>query len=232
MPEQTISTEIVEMSDEDVKFYEAVKNGVKAEADKIELNSSNLLALTTRLRQATSCPTALTSQPIASTKLLRAAELAEDLISSNEKVIIFACFKESIYQLENLLRQFNPIVCTGDKDPSAINAGVQLFMTDPNRKILLGTHSLMGTGYSLNSASYMICVDTPFTWSQFKQSCDRIWRVTNKRPAFITTLVAKGTIDERVMQIINTKKELGDYLEDGQMSPGLSSVLKDIILEL
>ena len=232
MPEQTITTEIVEMSDEDMKFYEAVKSGVKEEADKIELNSSNLLALTTRLRQATSCPTVLTSQPIVSTKLSRAAELAEDLIGSNEKVVVFACFKESIYQLENLLKQFNPIVCTGDKDQSVINDGVQRFMNDPDCKILLGTHSLMGTGFSLNAASYMICVDTPFTWSQFKQSCDRIWRVTNKRPAFITTLVAKGTIDERVMQIVNAKKELGDYLEDGRMSSGLSSMLKDIISEL
>ena len=232
MPEQTITTEIVEMSDEDAKFYEAVKSGVKEEADKIELNSSNLLALTTRLRQATSCPTALTSQPIVSTKLLRAAELAEDLIGSDEKVVVFACFKESVYQLESLLKQFDPVVCTGDKDPSVINGGVRRFMSDPDCKILLGTHSLMGTGFTLNAASYMICVDTPFTWSQFKQSCDRIWRVTNKRPAFITTLVAKGTIDERVMQIVNAKKELGDYLEDGRMSSGLSSMLKDIILDL
>ena len=34
------------------------------------------------------------------------------------------------------------------------------------------------------------------------------------------------------MQIVNAKKELGDYLEDGRMSSGLSSMLKDIILDL
>jgi SNF2 family DNA or RNA helicase len=49
----------------------------------------------------------------------------------------------------------------------------------------------------------------------FDQGTDRIWRVNNTRPAFITVLLCGDTIDERVQEIIETKKELGDYLVDG-----------------
>ena len=55
-------------------FYEAIKDGVKEEADKIELKAGNLLALTTRLRQATACPSVLTTQDVESIKVNRAFE--------------------------------------------------------------------------------------------------------------------------------------------------------------
>lgn len=79
MPPKTVTYELLEMDDEHRKFYDAIKDGVKAEADKIELNSNNLLALATRLRQASVCPGILTSQKVNSTKIARAVELIQDL---------------------------------------------------------------------------------------------------------------------------------------------------------
>ena len=64
MPAKTVTIELLEPEDDQRKFYEAIKEGVKEEADKIELKSANLLALTTRLRQATACPSLLTTQEI------------------------------------------------------------------------------------------------------------------------------------------------------------------------
>ena len=64
MPPKTVTLEYLEPDDAQRKFYEAIKEGVKEEADKIVLKSANLLALTTRLRQATACPSLLTTQKI------------------------------------------------------------------------------------------------------------------------------------------------------------------------
>ena len=94
MPLKTVHYEVIEMSDAHRKFYDAVKEGVKEEADRVELKSGNLLALTTRLRQATACPAILTTQDIMSTKLERCIELVDDLISQGEKVVILSTFKE------------------------------------------------------------------------------------------------------------------------------------------
>jgi SNF2 family DNA or RNA helicase len=109
------------------------------------------------------------------------------------------------------------------------------FQNDPISKVFIGTHGKCGTGFTLNAASYMICLDTPYTHSSFSQSTDRIWRVTNTRPAFITVLSCSDTIDERVAEIVENKKELADFLVDGihnSISDSLRNELYKIIKEL
>ena len=161
MPLKNITYQIVEMSDQHRKFYDAIVDGVKSEADKIKLNTSNLLALTTRLRQATACPSVLTTQNIVSSKIERAAEMATDLLETGEKVVVFSMFKESVQALATMLANYNPLICTGDYTEQQIKSSVEAFQNDPNSKLLIGTHQKMGTGFTLNSASYLICIDTP-----------------------------------------------------------------------
>ena len=235
MPLKTVHYEVIEMSDAHRKFYEAVKEGVKEEADRVELKSGNLLALTTRLRQATACPAILTTQDILSSKLERCVEIVEDLVSQGEKVVILSTFKEPVYQLAKLLEKYKPLVATGDVDDQIAFSRMDQFQNDPISKVFIGTHGKCGTGFTLNAASYMICIDTPYTYSSFSQSTDRIWRVTNTRPAFITVLTCKDSIDERVAVIVENKKELADFLVDGKensISSGLKDELMKIIKEL
>ena len=235
MPLKTVHYEIVEMSDAHRKFYDAVKEGVKEEADRVELKANNLLALTTRLRQATACPAILTSQDILSSKIERCVEIVEDLVSQNEKVVILSTFKEPVYQLAKLLERYKPLVATGDVDDQIAFSRMDQFQNDPISKVFIGTHGKCGTGFTLNAASYMICIDTPYTHSSFSQSTDRIWRVTNTRPAFITVLSCGDSIDERVAEIVENKKELADFLVDGKentISDSLRNELFKIIKEL
>ena len=235
MPLKTVHYEVIEMSDAHRKFYEAIKEGVKEEADRVELKSGNLLALTTRLRQATACPAILTTQDILSSKLERCVEIVEDLVSQGEKVVILSTFKEPVYQLAKLLEKYKPLVATGDVDDQIAFSRMDQFQNDPISKVFIGTHGKCGTGFTLNAASYMICIDTPYTYSSFSQSTDRIWRVTNTRPAFITVLTCKDSVDERVAAIVENKKELADFLVDGKensISSGLKDELMKIIKEL
>jgi len=215
MPAKTVDVELVEMPDDHRKFYEAIVAGVKEEADKVKLNANNLLALTTRLRQATACPSILTTQDVESCKLERAVEIAEELLEQGEKVVIMSTFKEPVYRLAKMLDQYKPLLGTGDLPDQTVQDNVAKFQNDPISKLLICTHSKCGTGLTMNAASYMICIDTPWTDAQFSQSTDRIWRVTNTRPAFVTVLACAGTIDERVWEIVNNKKDLSDYVVDG-----------------
>jgi SNF2 family DNA or RNA helicase len=220
MPPKTVTLEVLEPDDSQRKFYEAIKEGVKEEADKIELKATNLLALTTRLRQATACPGLLTTQKVESIKVTRCLEYIEELTSQGEKVVVLSVFKETINDLATKLGQFRFSINTGDVSDAEVAANVERFQSDPREQVFIGTWGKVGTGWTLNAASYLICIDTPYTAAMFDQGTDRIWRVNNDRPAFITVLICGGTIDERVQQIIETKKELGDYLVDGKESDG------------
>lgn len=227
MPPKTITLEVLEPDDNQRKFYEAIKEGVKEEADKIELKSSNLLALTTRLRQATACPGILTTQKVSSCKVDRCVELIQELTSQGEKVVVLSVFKETLNDLVTKLDQFRFSLNTGDVPDSVVSNNVTRFQEDPNEQVFAGTWGKVGTGWTLNAASYLICLDTPYTAAMFDQGTDRIWRVNNTRPAFITVLICKDTIDERVQEIIEHKKELGEYLVDGIESNNTSNTKLD-----
>ena len=237
MPPKTVTLELLEPDDDQRKFYEAIKEGVKEEADKIELKSANLLALTTRLRQATACPSLLTTQKISNCKIERCIELLQELTPQGEKVVVLSVFKETINELSAKLDQFRYSINTGDTPDAVVANNVSRFQDDPNEQVFIGTWGKVGTGWTLNSASYLICLDTPYTAAMFDQGTDRIWRVNNTRPAFITVLMCADSIDERVQQIIETKKELGEYLVDGvefsnNNSTRLDDELRAIIRDL
>lgn len=227
MPPRIVDPVILEMDDEQRRFYEAIKEGVKEEADKVELKSSNLLALTTRLRQATVCPAVLTTQDIESVKIQRAIEMTEELVEQGEKVVIFSNFKEPLYQLAAKLSQFRLSVNTGDTPDSEIARNVEKFQEDPNEQVFLASYSKMGTGWTLNSAANMICLDTPFTYAMLEQALERIHRINNTRPAYVSILVCEGTIDERVQEIVESKKDLGEFLVDGEGSYAANTKLSD-----
>jgi len=237
MPAKNVNYEVVEMSPEHRKFYDAIVDGVKEEADKINLNANNLLALTTRLRQATADPGILTTQNIASSKVERAVEIATDLLEAGEKVVIFSVFKQPCYRIAKMLEQWHPLLGTGDFSDQDVQTRMVKFQEDPNSKVFIGTHAKMGTGFTLNAASYMICIDQPYTDASFSQSTDRIWRITNTRPAFVTVLACNDTIDERVREIVETKKDLADFVVDDvqnelAVSDALTDELRKIIASL
>lgn len=232
LPPKNVIVQMVEMNEQHRKFYENVKDGVKEECDKIELNANNVLALTTRLRQATVCPSILTTENIVSSKIERAVDLVEEIVAQGDKVVIMSAFKEPLNQLYNLLKPYNPLLGTGDVSDDVFANNVDLFQSDDKYKIYLGTHSRSGTGITLNKARYCILLDTPWTQALTEQVEDRIHRVTNKEPVFIYRLVCQGTIDETVQKIVETKKAFSDYMIDDKLDEKTFDVLKQYIQSL
>ena len=232
LPDKTVIVEYVDMNTSQKSFYDNVKAGLKEEVDKVKLNTANILSLVTRLRQATAFPGILTSDNIESSKITRIVDLSEQILYNNKKVVIFSTFKESTYEIARLLEKFNPVVCTGDQKDEFISDCVDKFQNDPECKVFIGTWQKCGTGITLNAASYMIFVDTPWTEGVFKQACDRIHRIGTKNPVFIYNIVAKDTFDERVLEILQNKRALSEYIIDDRIDNNLIENLKKYIEDL
>lgn len=232
LPPKTIINEYVDMSDTQAKFYEDVQNGVIRDVDKVKLNTANLLALTSRLRQATACPSVLTTKNVPSAKVDRALDLIEQITSSGDKVVVFSTFKETVKNLCEKLDGINYVSCTGDDNDADISERINKFQTDDNCKVLCGTWQKCGTGITLTSATYMVFVDIPWTSSAYEQAQDRIYRIGTKDKVTIYHLICKDTIDERVLEIVNDKSALSDYIIDDVISQSGAESLKKYILEL
>lgn len=234
LPEKNIITELIDMNEEHQTFYENIKNGVKEEADKVELNSSNLLALTTRLRQATSCPEFLTSNKFENSKLRRCVDLVNEILSNNNNVVIMSNFKEPIAQLQELFKKelevsYKLFIGTGDTSEEDLSKSISEFQEEGSGKIFLGTIQKIGTGLTLTNASYMIFIDQPWTSANYIQACDRIHRIGSKNSVFIYNLICSNTIDVQVNNLIESKEAISDYLIDGKFN---YNILKKIIKDL
>lgn len=232
LPEKTIIDEYIDMSSSQSKFYSDIKSGVLEDVDKVTIKSTNLLALIARLRQATACPSILTTENIPSAKIDRCCELVDEITSSGNKVVVFSTFKQTLYELEKLLSDYNPLVCTGDISDDVISRNIDKFQNDNEHGVLLATHQKMGTGITLNRASYAIFLDTPFTSGAYEQACDRIHRIGSKDPVFIYNLICNNTFDERVHDIVESKAVISDYVIDDTIDQRTFDILKKFILEL
>lgn len=232
LPPKNVINEYVDMNDAQENFYENIKQGIIDQVDKVHMSTANLLAMVSRLRQATACPNILTTENIVSSKVERAIDLAEQIVSSGEKVVIFSTFKETVKTLSESLGHLGIVVATGDNDDYEIEQAKQAFQNNDDVKVFIGTWQKCGTGITLTAASYMIFIDHPWTAAQCEQSEDRIHRIGTNKSVFIYRLIAKNTIDERVLELVNDKRALSSYVIDDEVPPEYVDSLRKYIAEL
>lgn len=224
LPPKTYKNEYVEMNTEQEKFYEEIRQGILCEMDKVRINPDYAQALTTRLRQATAWTGALSTVVQQSAKLDRLEELIAEILEQGNKVLVFSTFKNTLDEVEyRMNKSFTRYVrCDGDLKDSVIWERKEEFENNPNVKVMLATWSKMGTGYTLTAANYVIFIDTPYTDGAFQQACDRAYRIGTNKNVTIITLITKNTVDERVLEIVESKRLLADYLVDGIISNNLA----------
>lgn len=232
LPPKTIINEFVEMSSTQESFYKNIVNGIVDQVDRVHMSTTSLLAMVSRLRQATACPQYLTTENITSSKCDRAVDLATQIIAGGNKVVIFSVFKETLNYLNEKLKQYNPLICTGDISDDVISQNIDQFQGDEVHQIILATTSKMGTGITLTRASYAIFIDAPWTQALCQQCEDRIHRLGSKDPVFIYYLWTRDTIDERVKDIVETKGLISDYIIDDKCNDVLINKLRQIIVDL
>ena len=218
LPEKTIIPEIIEMNQTQSAFYSNIREGIVNQVDKVDMSTTSILSLVSRLRQATECPSYLTSEGIKSEKVLRAIDLVEQIVSNNEKVVVFSTFKETLNVLMQELKQYNPLLCTGDVKDAVINDSITMFQNDDTHMVMLATTSKMGTGVTLNRASHAIFISNPWTAAECQQCEDRIHRIGSKHPVFIYYLICNNTIDQRVDELVHYKGAISDYIIDDKMA--------------
>ena len=89
LPEKIRSTEYVDMNKDQAKIYNEVRTKLIEDIDKVML-STNPLAETIRLRQATGNPEVLTTKKVKSAKFERALEIIQECIDNDQSVIVFS----------------------------------------------------------------------------------------------------------------------------------------------
>ena len=89
---------------------------------------------------------------------------------------------------------------------------VERFQTDPECKLFLISLKAGGVGLNLTAADYVFILDPWWNPAVEAQAVDRVHRIGQTRPVFAYRLIARGTVEEKILDLQEGKRELADAI--------------------
>ncbi len=156
-------------------------------------------------------------------------------IHSDEKILVFSQFTKVLEVIGKRLNEENISYSYLDGKTSAKDRVklVEEFNTN-NNKVFLISLKAGGTGLNLTSANIVVHFDPWWNPAVEDQASDRAHRIGQKNVVNVIKLIAKGTAEERVINLQETKKELIEDVINGNLdnSSTLKNLSKDDIIDL
>lgn len=220
LPPRTEINVAVQLSQEEQTFYEALRqNAIDEISQSAQQDSANeqrfkMLAALTRLRQACCHPKLLLAESqVASAKLAALDELLTELQENNHKALIFSQFVGHLQLIKSHLekRGIHFQYLDGSTPPKARQQAVNAFQKGEGEVFLISLKA-GGSGLNLTAADYVIHMDPWWNPAVEEQASDRVHRMGQTRPVTIYRLIAKGTIEEQIVELHHHKKDLADQL--------------------
>lgn len=168
-------------------------------------------------------------------KMKQAIQWVEDFIEQNgNKLVVFAVHKTVI---DALMDKFGSMAVKVDGSVSSINRdkAVQEFQNNPEVKLFVGNIKAAGTGLTLTAASSVAFLELPWTPGDLVQAEDRCHRIGQDEAVNIYYLLAHGTIEEYIAELLDEKREVLDTVLDGEIDgerPELAISLENIYEKL
>ena len=137
--------------------------------------------------------------------------LLSQIMENNEKVIAFTQYKEMGHILETIIKNelgIAPLFFHGSLNPVQRQNMLNQFEQDDNSKIMLLSLKAGGTGLNLTGATNVIHYDLWWNPAVEDQATDRSYRIGQTKNVMVHRLVTIGTFEEKIDEMIKTKKEL------------------------
>lgn len=135
-------------------------------------------------------------------------ELLREALDSGHKIVIYSQYVEMIKIISEYLsrEEIGHVVLTGQTK----NRGkmIETFQTNPDCKVFVGSLLAGGIGIDLTAASVVIHYDRWWNASKENQATDRVYRIGQNKNVQVLKLVTRGTLEEKIDQLIATKREL------------------------
>ena len=152
-------------------------------------------------------------------KLARLRDIAEVIAAKQEKALIFTQFKEVTTPLRAFLGSVfgQPgLVLHGETPVKQRKDLVRQFQDDDNVPFFMLSVKAGGTGLNLTAASHVIHFDRWWNPAVENQATDRAFRIGQKKNVLVHKFICRGTVEEKIDQMIESKKQLaGDFLSAG-----------------
>ena len=213
----------LELSAGEMALYEALRREAMERLDSEGRKAAPghkrllLLAEIMRLRRACCHPRlALPDTDLPSAKLEAFAEIVDELLDNRHKALVFSQFVDHLSLIRAHLdrRQIPYQYLDGSTPEPQRRAAVEAFQAGAGELFLISLRA-GGSGLNLTAADYVIHLDPWWNPAVEDQASDRAHRIGQERPVTVYRLVAKDTIEERILKLHASKRDLADGLLSG-----------------
>lgn len=165
-------------------------------------------------------------------KLQVVVDLVESAVEGGEKVLVFSQFTSFLQLISEALdaRRIAHFSITGATPKRTRVELAEAFNRDDTPAFLVSLKA-GGTGLNLTGASVVVLADPWWNAAAENQATDRAHRIGQTRAVSVQKVIAKGTIEERIMRLQQAKSELTDQVVKASGTP-LAGMTREDLLEL
>jgi len=196
-----------------------------------------ILASLMRFKQVCNHPAQWTGagdyDPAASGKFQRLGELTAEIAARGEKALIFTQFRELTGPLLHYLTGIfgRPgLQLHGGTPVAERRLLVDQFQQEAGPPFFVLSLKAGGSGLNLTAASHVIHFDRWWNPAVENQATDRAFRIGQRRNVLVHKFVCRGTIEEKIDQLLQEKQALAEELLSGGGEPALTEMKNDELL--
>ncbi|MFW6046505.1 MAG: DEAD/DEAH box helicase [Candidatus Woesearchaeota archaeon] len=147
-------------------------------------------------------------------KMKSAIKFIEDILNTGDKLVVFCVHRATINEL---MEKFGGIAVKVDGSVSGKTRqdAVDQFQNNPKVKLFVGNIRAAGEGITLTAASKVLHLELGWTPAEHDQAGDRVHRITQKNAVNEYYCLARGTIEEKIADLIDQKRKSVDMVTDG-----------------
>ncbi|MBU6229219.1 MAG: DEAD/DEAH box helicase [Cyanobacteria bacterium REEB459] len=223
LPEKQEMTVFCGLSPEQARLYQQAVDAALADLDEATglQRRGQILALLTRLKQICNHPALFLQESSLglkgrSAKLQRLDEMVEELVAEGDRALIFTQFAEWGKLLQRHLEShlgYRALLLYGGTSKTQREAMVDRFQNDPAAPpLFILSLKAGGVGLNLTRASHVFHFDRWWNPAVENQATDRAFRIGQTRNVQVHKFVCNGTLEERIHDMIETKKGLSDQV--------------------
>lgn len=160
-------------------------------------------------------------------KFERLREIAEQVRSRQEKMLVFTQFREMTNPLHDFLAECfgRPgLILHGGTSVKDRAARVKAFQSEDGAPFFVLSLKAAGVGLNLTAANHVVHFDRWWNPAVENQASDRAYRIGQKRNVLVHKFLCDGTIEEKIDSLIEEKKELAESI----FSAGTEKLLTDM----
>jgi SNF2 family DNA or RNA helicase len=220
LPPKTETDRFVPLTAEQTTLYEAVVRENLAEIRETQgiKRRGQVLQLLTELKQICNHPAQFLKEPHGaltgrSGKLAAFEELVDVILDEGESVLVFSQYVQLCRLLERRLkdRGLPTELLSGESSPAKRQDMVDRFQAGEIPVFLLSLKA-GGVGLNLTRATHVIHYDRWWNPAVEDQATDRAYRIGQDRPVQVHRLIAEGTLEERIAQVLEKKRGLAESI--------------------